>query len=74
MLPECRDRFDRLDDDLREIKVLLRTLQTSVSGYGGKSLDTRVTRMETLWKIFAVVGATVSLLCVIAGTAYAIFG
>jgi len=71
VLPECLERFETLQEDVKEIKSDVKHLRKTLTDDPTHSIAARVNRHSGYWKLFAVLSALIALACTVAGTIYA---
>lgn len=73
-LPQCLERFQAIQRDVREIKNDVKHLRKTLTDDPSNSIAAVVNRHRGYWKLFAILAALIAAGCTIAGTIYAAIG
>jgi hypothetical protein len=71
ILPQCLERFQAIQQDVREIKTDVKHLRKTLTDDPNESLAAVVNRHKGYWRLFAILATLIALGATIAGTIYA---
>lgn len=68
ILPQCLERFQALQQDVKEIKADVKHLRKTLTDDPNESITAVVNRHKGYWKLFAILAALLALGGTVAGT------
>ena len=71
VLPQCLEKFEAIEQGVREIKTDVKHLRKTLTDDPNDSIAAVVNRHRGYWRLFAALGTLAALACTIAGTIYA---